>query len=49
LLVLQTNTLHPAVSDLIFWPPPALESASAEEIVDAILSYRPVAEGPTPP
>ena len=43
LLVLETNTLHPAASGLIFWPPPELESASAEEIVDAILSYRPIA------
>lgn len=41
LLVLETNTSHPAVSDLIFWPPPELESASAEEIVDAIVSHRP--------
>src|SRR5262249_3971623 len=31
LRVLETNTSHPAVSDLIFWPPPELESASAEE------------------
>jgi hypothetical protein len=43
LLVLKSNTIHPAPSDLIFWPPPELESASAEEIVDAILSYRPIA------
>jgi hypothetical protein len=43
LLVLETNTSHPTVSDLIFWPPPELESASAEEIVDAILSCRPIA------
>jgi hypothetical protein len=43
LLVLKTNTSHPAVSDLIFRSPPELEPASAEEIVDAILVYRPVA------
>jgi hypothetical protein len=42
-LVLETNTIHPTASDLIFWPPPELTSASAEEIVDAILSYRPIA------
>ncbi|XVQ11977.1 bacteriocin immunity protein [Spirillospora sp. CA-255316] len=43
LLVLKTNTSHPGVSDLIFWPPPELESASPEQIVDAALSYRPMA------
>jgi hypothetical protein len=43
LLVLETNTAHPAASDLIFWPSPELESASEEEIIDAILSYRPIA------
>lgn len=42
-LVLKTNTIHPAAGDLIFWPPPELESASAEEIVDAIVSNRPIA------
>ncbi|TDC49682.1 hypothetical protein E1281_23055 [Actinomadura sp. KC345] len=42
LLVLESNTSHPAVTDLIFWPPPELESASAEEIADAILCHRPI-------
>jgi hypothetical protein len=43
LLLLETNTAHPAASGLILWPSPELESASAEEIIDAILSYRPIA------
>ncbi|GAA2427350.1 hypothetical protein GCM10010191_45340 [Actinomadura vinacea] len=42
-LVLKTNTIHPAPTDLIFWPSPELESASSEEIVDVLLNHRPTA------
>ncbi|GAA2599774.1 hypothetical protein GCM10010399_33200 [Dactylosporangium fulvum] len=42
-LLLETNVLHPRVANLIFYPPPELADASAETIVDAALSYRPVA------
>jgi hypothetical protein len=42
-LLLTTNVVHPRVTDLIFWPPPELEDASPERIVDTALSYRPVA------
>jgi hypothetical protein len=41
-LVLEANTAHPAVSDLIFWPPAELQDASAEQIVDTALSHRPI-------
>lgn len=43
LLVLETNVVHPAVAGLIFHPPPELEDAAPERIVDAALSYRPIA------
>ncbi|MEU7876377.1 hypothetical protein [Dactylosporangium sp. NPDC049140] len=43
LLVLETNTVRPGVSDLIYWPPPHLVDASAEAIVDEALRYRPTA------
>ncbi|MFF9870306.1 hypothetical protein ACF1G0_33840 [Streptomyces sp. NPDC013953] len=43
LLLLGTNVLHPEVSDLIYYPPEALEDASAEQIVDEALKYRPIA------
>ncbi|WP_426503015.1 hypothetical protein ACPPVO_36060 [Dactylosporangium sp. McL0621] len=43
LLVLKTNTVRPGVSDLIYWPPPHLVDASAEDIVDEALRYRPTA------
>ncbi|GAA1577566.1 hypothetical protein GCM10009827_119220 [Dactylosporangium maewongense] len=43
LLVLETNTVRPGVSDLIHWPPPHLVGASAEAIVDEALRYRPTA------
>ena len=36
-----TNVPHPSASDLIYWPPPALENASSAAIVDAALSYQP--------
>lgn len=42
-LLLETNVQHPRVSGLIFWPPPELVNASPESIVDAALSYRPIA------
>ncbi|MFC5753006.1 hypothetical protein [Actinomadura rugatobispora] len=42
LLLLETNTSHPTVSDLIFWPPPELESATPEQIVDTALSHHPI-------
>ncbi|MEU5942612.1 hypothetical protein ABZ807_26355, partial [Micromonospora sp. NPDC047548] len=41
-LLLDTNVLHPRVTDLIFWPPPELANASPRAIVDAALSYRPI-------
>lgn len=43
LLLLETNTVRPGVSDLISWPPPELVDASAEAIVDEALRYRPMA------
>ncbi|MDQ1012634.1 hypothetical protein QFZ82_007119 [Streptomyces sp. V4I23] len=43
LLLLQMNVLHPAVSGLIFHPADALRDASAEEIVEEALAYRPIA------
>ncbi|MEV4624521.1 bacteriocin immunity protein [Asanoa sp. NPDC049573] len=42
-LLLKTNVQHPRVEDLIFWPPPELVDAPPERIIDAALSYRPVA------
>jgi hypothetical protein len=43
LLVLETNVANPGVTDLIFNPPAQLANASPEAIVDAALSYRPIA------
>ncbi|WP_354637505.1 hypothetical protein [Kitasatospora camelliae] len=43
LRLLQANVLYPRVTDLIFHPPPDLPDASAEQIVDAALGYRPIA------
>ena len=43
--LLQANVPHPAVSDLIFWPE-GNKQVSAEEVVDAALSYKPLI---TPP
>ncbi|WP_431911042.1 hypothetical protein [Nonomuraea jabiensis] len=43
LRLLEANVLHPRVRDLIFWPPEELQDATAEEIVEAALSYRPIA------
>ena len=39
----ERNTVMPGVSGLIFYPPPELRDATAEEIVDAALAYRPIA------
>lgn len=43
LRLLEANVLHPAVTDLIFHPPDGLQDASAEELVDKALTYRPIA------
>lgn len=43
LRLLQTNVSHPRVSDLIYHPPAELRDASAEQIVDEALGYRPIA------
>ncbi|MFD3525126.1 hypothetical protein [Streptomyces sp. NPDC058653] len=43
LRLLDANVSHPGVSDLIFRPPAALRDASAEEIVEEALRYRPIA------
>ncbi|GLY04229.1 hypothetical protein [Actinoplanes sp. NBRC 101535] len=37
------NTVMPGASGLIFHPPSELANATAEEIVDAVLAYRPIA------
>ncbi|MEU9056354.1 hypothetical protein AB0D37_39195 [Streptomyces sp. NPDC048384] len=42
-LLFDTNVRHPSASALIIHPPAGLEEASAEEIVDAALAYRPIA------
>lgn len=42
LRLLAANVLHPRVSDLVFHPL-GLQDASAEQIVDEALKYRPVA------
>jgi hypothetical protein len=39
----ERNTVMPGASGLIFYPPPELQNATAEEIVDAALAYRPIA------
>lgn len=43
LRLLEANVPHPRVSDLIFHPPAGLLDASAEQIVDEGLRYRPIA------
>ncbi|GAA1942040.1 hypothetical protein [Kitasatospora viridis] len=43
LRLLTANVPHPRVSDLIFHPPTALRDASAEQIVEEALGYRPIA------
>lgn len=44
LALLEANVVHPAVSDLVFWP--ETPNPTAEDIVDEALAYRPVL---TPP
>jgi len=38
---LESNVPHPSVSDLIFWPPSG-DEPTAEQIVDAAMTYRPI-------
>ena len=41
--LIEANVLHPNASGLIFWPPPHLMNATAQQIVDELLTYRPIA------
>ncbi|WP_069164452.1 hypothetical protein [Nocardia altamirensis] len=43
LRLLNANMSYPAITDLIFHPPPESRDASAEQIVDIALSHRPIA------
>ncbi|WP_225647299.1 hypothetical protein [Streptomyces solaniscabiei] len=43
LRLLEANLSHPRVSDLVFHPSDAPEDASAGQIVDEALKYRPIA------
>ncbi|MFE2581509.1 hypothetical protein [Streptomyces sp. NPDC059378] len=43
LRLLEANVSHPRVSDLVFHPSDTLTDASAEQIVDEALQYRPIA------
>lgn len=43
LRLLEANVPHPRVSDLIFHPRAELRDATAEQIVDEIMGYRPIA------
>lgn len=43
LLLFRTNVPHPAPTNLIYHPPADLLDASADQIVDAALAYRPIA------
>ncbi|MEV0709785.1 hypothetical protein [Nocardia aurea] len=43
LLLFRTNVPHPAPTDLIYHPPADLRDATAEQIADAALAYRPIA------
>ncbi|MFJ4188208.1 hypothetical protein [Kitasatospora sp. NPDC089509] len=43
LRLLEANAPHPRVSDLIFHPRAELRDATAEQIVDELLAYRPIA------
>ncbi|MFD3842934.1 hypothetical protein ACFWWC_42965 [Streptomyces sp. NPDC058642] len=40
---LEANMAHPGMSDLVFHPSDNLHDASAEQIVDEALQYRPIA------
>ncbi|MCX5129315.1 hypothetical protein [Streptomyces sp. NBC_00347] len=42
LRLLEANVSHPRVSDLVFHPSGKLHGASAEQIVDEALKYRPI-------
>ncbi|MFC9461495.1 hypothetical protein ACFWN5_21420 [Streptomyces sp. NPDC058430] len=42
LRLLEVNVSHPRVSDLVFHPSDDLKDASAEEILDEALKYRPI-------
>lgn len=42
LRILETNVAHPGVSDLVFHPSDNSQDASAEQIVDEALQYRPI-------
>ncbi|MDQ0605827.1 hypothetical protein QF037_010260 [Streptomyces canus] len=41
--LLEANVSHPRVSDLVFHPSDDLQGASAQQIVDEALAYRPIA------
>jgi hypothetical protein len=41
LLILQANVPHPAIGNLIFWPAAGTQP-TAEEIIDEVLSHRPI-------
>ncbi|MEU5876786.1 hypothetical protein [Spirillospora sp. NPDC047279] len=43
LRLLEANVPHPGVQGLIYHPPAELQDASAEQIVDVALGYRPIA------
>jgi hypothetical protein len=45
LALVERNVPHPAVSDLIFYPPGGV-ALSAEEIVDIALAFQPIKLGP---
>ncbi|MBO2448243.1 bacteriocin immunity protein [Actinomadura barringtoniae] len=43
LRILDASLSHPAITDLIFYPPAELQDASPEQIADAAMSHRPIA------
>ncbi|AWK12876.1 hypothetical protein DDQ41_12475 [Streptomyces spongiicola] len=43
LLLLKANAPHPGVGDLVFHASDGIQDASAEEIVNEALNYRPIA------
>ncbi|MFF4456502.1 hypothetical protein [Streptomyces goshikiensis] len=43
LRLLEVNVVHPRVGDLLFHPSDELQDASAEEVVEAGMRYRPIA------
>ncbi len=42
LRLLDANLPYPNIHGLIYYPPAELQDASAEQIVDSVLSYRPI-------